>query len=86
MELINNKGGQGVLFKVKCKTNGNYFALKKFKHDFQDKYGDRVHREEIFREIDILRGLNRINIAKIIDIVSFNNAPVVVMELCDGSL
>jgi serine/threonine protein kinase len=33
-----------------------------------------------------LRQLNHPNIAKIVDLVKHNKVPVVVMELCDGSL
>jgi serine/threonine protein kinase len=60
--------------------------MKKFTYNFLDNNIDRAKREEVYREIDILRHINHPNIAKIEDLVKLNNAPVVVLELCDGSL
>jgi serine/threonine protein kinase len=60
--------------------------MKKFTYNFLDPHTDRAKKEEVFREIDNLRQLNHPNIANIVDLVLQNNAPVVVMELCDGSL
>jgi serine/threonine protein kinase len=60
--------------------------MKQFTYNFLDKNIDGAKREEVFREIDILRHINHPNIAKIEDLVKLNNAPVVVLELCDGSL
>ena len=79
-------GGQATVFKISCKVDQEYYAIKKFKHNFLDANKDRFHREEIFREIDNLRQLSHPNVAKIVDLVKHNKIPVVVMELCDGSL
>ncbi len=53
-ELI-NEGGQGLIFKIKCKIDGKFYAMKSFKKDFFKVGIDRIYREEIFREIDHLR-------------------------------
>ena len=45
-----------------------------------------MYNEEIFRDIGNLRQLNHDNVAKIVDLVKYQNNPVIVMELCDGSL
>ena len=60
--------------------------MKKFKHNFLNPQIDRAVREEIYREIDNLRQLDHRNVAKIEDLVNFENSPVVVMKLCNGSL
>jgi hypothetical protein len=43
--------------------------MKIFKDNFLDPFIDRAKKEEVFREIDILRQLNHPNIAKIEDLV-----------------
>ena len=43
--------------------------MKKFNFNFLDPYIDRAKKEEVFREIDNLRQLDHINIAKIEDLV-----------------
>ncbi len=48
-------GGQASVFKISSKVDKQFYAIKKFKHNFLDANIDRVHREEIFREIDNLR-------------------------------
>ena len=60
--------------------------MKRFKYNFNDKSNDRARIEEVFREIDNLRQLDHPNIAKIEDLVKEDKAPVVIMELCEGSL
>ena len=69
MTVINNKGGQGVVVKVKCRVDNKFYAMKKFNYNFLDPFIDRAKKEEVFREIDNLRQLNHINIAKIEDLV-----------------
>ncbi len=82
-----NEGGQGLIYKIKCKIDGKFYALKSFKQDFFKVGVDRIYKEEIFREIDNLRQLDHPHIAKIVDIVKDkNNIPSVVMELCNGTL
>ena len=81
-----SEGGQATVFRIKCKVDHQFYAIKKFKHNFLDPKIDRIHREKIFREIENLRQLNHPNIAKIVDLVKHNKVPVIVMELCDGSL
>jgi len=83
---INDKGLQGVVLKVKCFVDDKFYAMKKFNYDFNSADVDRIHKEEVFREIDNLRQLDHPNIVKIEDLVKENKAPVVVIELCDGSL
>ena len=60
--------------------------MKQFEINFLDPEKPRDLKEGIFREIETLRKLNHQNILKIEDLVLVNNAPVIVMELCDGSL
>ena len=84
--VINNKGGQGIVVKVKCKLDNQSYAMKNFNYNFLDPNIDRAKKEEVFREIDNLRQLEHPNIVNIQDLVLQNNAPVVVMELCNGSL
>ncbi len=60
--------------------------MKQFNYNFLDVYTDRDKKEELFREIDNLRRLHHRNIVKIEDLVILNNAPVVMLELCEGNL
>ena len=69
ISVINNKGGQGVVVKVKCRVDKKFYAMKKFNYNFLDPYIDRAKKEEVFREIDNLRQLDHLNIAKIEDLV-----------------
>ncbi len=64
-----NEGGQGLIYKIKCKIDGKFYAMKSFKEDFFKVGVDRIYKEEIFREIDNLRQLDHPHIAKIVDIV-----------------
>ncbi len=49
------KGGQALIFKIKCNIDGKFYAMKSFKEDFFKVGLDRIYKEEIFREIDNLR-------------------------------
>ena len=60
--------------------------MKQFNINFFDPQKPRDLKEGIFREIETLRKLNHQNILKIEDLVLVNNAPVIIVELCDGSL
>jgi serine/threonine protein kinase len=60
--------------------------MKQFEINYLDPEKPRLDKEGILREIDTLRKLNHQNILKIEDLVLVNNAPVIVMQLCDGSL
>ena len=60
--------------------------MKQFEINYFDPEKPRDLKEGIFREIETLRKLNHQNILKIEDLVLVNNAPVIIMELYDGSL
>ena len=80
-------GGQGHIYKVACKVDQKHYALKQFQHNFLDRFIDPIHKEEIYREIDILRSLNDPLVVQMFDLVlDSGNLPSVVLELCDGSL
>ena len=80
-------GGQGHIYKVACKIDQKHYALKQFQHNFLNKFIDQIHKEEIYREIDILRSLNDPLVVQMFDLVlDSGNLPSVVLELCDGSL
>ena len=40
---INDKGGQGVVLKVKCLVDDKFYAMKKFNYDFSRADIDRIH-------------------------------------------
>lgn len=72
--------------KIKCKVDGKYYALKRYRENFLSPETILSVKEEIFREIDHLRKLKHPNIIKIEDLIKENDRPALIMELCDGSL
>ncbi len=67
------QGNQGQVFKVKCRSDKKFYAVKKSKSIFKDKWTTKYENEEIFREIDNLRQLDHPNIAKIYEVVINKN-------------
>jgi serine/threonine protein kinase len=100
LSKLHNNGGKVSVVKVSCRRIRLSYAMKIFDYNFLDPDIDRAEKEEVFREIDNLRELDHLNIAKIEVLVLKNNktgvdgkelclcdnSPVLVMELCEGSL
>ena len=79
-------GGYDTIMRTKCNVDGKFYALKRYRYNFLEKGVDYKIKEEIFREVDNLRQLQHPNIIKIEDLVKEKGIPVLIMELCDGTL
>ena len=74
-------GSFGTVFKVKNKTTGELFAVKEINKSI---LLNNSRRKKVFKEINILKSVNNINIVKICDFFEDVNNYYIVTELCDN--